>query len=86
LVMSIDSRLAVVETHIDQIQKEGLRRETAQLEILKQIERLQTTVDDLNSTIVKYKGFIGGIVFVVGALGAFAAKFGTLIWQKVYGY
>lgn len=83
--MSIDGRLSVVETRIEQIMEEGQCRKLAQKEMLDKLITLQETVNDLNSTIVKYKGFIGGIIFVVGAVTAFLSKFGTLIWQKFHG-
>lgn len=84
-MMSIDSRLAVVETRIEQIVEEGKRRELAQMDMLDKLSTLQDTIDDLNHTISKYKGFVGGIIFVVGAVGAFLSKFGTLLWQKFHG-
>lgn len=83
--MSIDSRLAVVETRIEQIMEVGQRREIAQRDMLDMLASLEEKVDDLNSTISRYKGFVGGVLFVVGAMATFISNFGTLLWNKLHG-
>lgn len=83
--MSIDSRLAVVETRIEQIMEVGQRREIAQRDMLDMLASLEEKVDDLNSTISRYKGFVGGVLFVVGAMATFISSFGTLLWNKLHG-
>ena len=84
-MMKIDERLAIVETRVEQLIEESIKREAAQQGIVARLALLQKSIDDFSRTITHYRGFIGGILFAVGAVGAFIAKFGDMLWEKFHG-
>lgn len=77
----LNERLAIVETQIHQILEEGERREALQSAVLTKIEQVQTQLTNLNNDISRYKGFVGGIAFILSCMGVFLTKYATLIWQ-----
>ncbi len=83
--MNIGERLVAVETRIGQVVIDGERREDAQREMLDTLKELKESVDDINNTISKYKGFVGGILFVASSVGIFLSKFGIVVWQAIVG-
>lgn len=78
---TLNERLAIVETRIEQIAEDGERREETQRLMLESLEKLKDSIEQINNTVSKYKGFIGGIAFVLSCIGVFFSKFGLAIWQ-----
>lgn len=60
----IITRLTVIETQVKQIERESLAR--LNLDRARD-EKLDKVLEELG----RYKGFIGGVLFIVGALWAF---------------
>lgn len=80
---TINERLAILETRMEQVLKDGKAREDAQNHLLEEITSLQELITKHNATMEKYKGFIGGILFVVSCIYTFIAKFGESIWHSL---
>lgn len=76
---TINERLAVVETEMTGMKEDAAERKEIQEEMLDQLKQL-------NYTINRYQGFIGGVVFVVMALGTFLYKFWEPIWNLLSGH
>lgn len=81
--MNITERLAVVETEIKNMAAEAQRREEVQKEMLESLKSLNDSVGEITSTINKYKGFVGGVLFILSALGVFISKFGTTLYSLI---
>lgn len=69
-----EERLAVVETHIEQIREDGKSRQHTQEDILVKIEAVQESIEELEKQLLQYKGFLGGIIFVFSCVGVFLMK------------
>lgn len=79
----INERLAVLETQVEQIIDEGHKRESTQDAILTELRELRSKLDLIDKEILKYKGFLGGIVFVFSCLGVFLAKWAMPLFNLV---
>lgn len=55
--ISVHERLAVQEEQIDHLESK--------------VQELSNKVDEVLSSLTRYKGFIGGIIFVMTCIGAF---------------
>lgn len=73
---TINERLAVVEIQVEHLGD-------AQEEVLRKLCEMQATLNEYSSTITKYKGFVGGILFIVSCISAFLVKFGQHIWHVI---
>jgi len=71
-MLNINERLAIVETQIETMAEHAEQRAEKQDEILELLSSIQ-------EEITRYKGFLGGIVFVLSCMGAFLYKFGAPI-------
>lgn len=76
MTTSINERLAVVEVQVEQLIEDGGRREEKQDTILEELKALR---EELN----RYKGFLGGIAFVLSCLGVFFYKFAMPLYNMV---
>lgn len=83
--MNLNERLVAVETKIEQIIIDRERNEQAQEKMLDTLNDLKDAIDSINSTISRYKGFVGGVFFVLSAIGVFLSKSGWWIWQMLSG-
>ena len=80
---TINERLAVLEVQIEHIAKQAAAREATQATILSKLDLMQETLVNYEKELTKYRGFLGGIVFIISCLGAFFAKFGMILWTAV---
>lgn len=80
-MISLNERLAVLEEKVARVLDDGKAREQAQLDLLDKITTLEAAITKHNTTMEKYKGFIGGVMFVASCISAFVMKFGNSIWQ-----
>lgn len=80
---SVEVEVAVVKRDVEQLMQDGLRREEKQEEILQLITALDNKFDALKAEQDKYKGFLGGVLWVLVAMGATILKFGVPIYQWV---
>lgn len=44
---------------------------------------MKETVDELHDEFTKYKGFVGGIIFICSGIGVFFSVFGTWALKKM---
>lgn len=75
--------MAIVETKLEQMEEDALRREETQTRMLEKLETLQDSLNSVNNTLTKYHGFIGGIMFVASSIGIFLLKFWSPFWNLV---
>ena len=80
---NINERLAVVETQIEQILEEGKKREYTQEEILNELRTTRATISALEGELLRYKGFLGGVTFVLSCIGVFLYKFAMPLYNLV---
>ena len=80
---NINERLAVVETQIEQILEEGKKREYTQEEILNELRTTRATISALEGELLRYKGFLGGVTFVLSCNGGFLYKFAMPLYNLV---
>lgn len=87
--MTINERLAVLEEKAERSEEDALRREQYQHQsqqlLLTKIEDLTEKLEEVTSTLTKYKGFVGGIVFLASSLGIFLYKFFVPIYNLFSG-
>jgi len=79
--MTIPERLATVEANIDHILQEMETAASMRQDMIERLETMTSTLATLEKEISRYKGFIGGVTFVVSCLGMFFYKFGIQIYD-----
>ena len=80
---TVGERVAVVERDVEQLLEDGLRREEKQEEILASVKVLAGKLDAIKAEQDRYKGFLGGVLWVLVAMGAIVAKLGLPIYTWV---
>lgn len=80
---NVGERVAVVETHVEQLLEDGLRREEKQDEILTEVKKLLEAHNKREIEMNRYKGFLGGVVWILTAMGFVLWKFGEPFWTWV---
>ena len=73
--LTINERLAIVETEVEQLIIATNKREVGQERILTELLDAKKVMQTVQGEIDKYKGFLGGIVFVMSCLSVFLYKF-----------
>ena len=76
-------RIAALEVHVEQLLEDGLRREEKQDEILTEIRKLRELHDAQKSELDRYKGFFGGAIWCLTAMGFVVMKFAAPIYAWV---
>lgn len=70
-------------------QQEGERVHQALFDRLddqqEQLDTICKDVSEIKGTIRQYRGFIGGVIFTVSALGAAIGAVATAFWKKIAG-
>lgn len=77
--MNISERLAVMESRVEDIADAAQRREEKQDEILEAINAIQ-------SELARYKGFIGGVFFILSGMGMVLLKMALPVWGWIKGH
>lgn len=72
-----------LEVHTAQLIEDGLRREEKQEEILASVKVLDDKLDAIKAEQDRYKGFLGGVIWVLVAMSATVLKFGVPLYQWV---
>lgn len=80
---NVDIEMAVVKRDVAQLMADGLRREEKQEEILASVKSLDEKLDAMKAEQDRYKGFLGGVLWVLVAMSATILKFGVPIYQWV---
>lgn len=80
----LSERIAVMETELSHIMEQNRKREEVQVQTAKSIESLDAKMDGILRMMERYKGFIGGIMFVGSAIFAFL-KMGIPWLMKLKG-
>lgn len=81
--MSINERLAVVETQIEHMVEAGDRREEKQDEILAELKAAREAAELVQRELNRYKGFLGGATFILSCVGVFLYRFGAPLYKLV---
>lgn len=68
---TINERMAVMEIELQHILKQNAARETAHAETSEKIDDVNKKMDTLLLQLEKYKGFLGGCLFVLSSLWVF---------------
>lgn len=90
--LDIGERLAVVEVKVEQDLEDGLRREEKQDDLRETIEKLAAElrtfktemtneIQVFKNEMARYRGFVGGAVFVVTGIGLLFANFFGPVWS-----
>lgn len=61
--------------------EDGLRREEGITAIRQEVSEMKEAVHDFKAEITKYRGFMGGAVFVITGMGVILMKFIGPIWD-----
>lgn len=77
----IGERVRAVEVHVEQLLEDGLRREEKQEEILVEVKKLSDTVGAIQDELNKYKGFLGGIIWLATAMGVAIYKLAGPLYE-----
>lgn len=83
--MSIDTRLALLEQAVQDVREEATFREAAQKEMNDKLDLLLTQYAEHREEMARYKGFLGGVVFLITSIGAFLKFFPTEWLMKLLG-
>ncbi len=76
MTMNINERLAVVEVQVEQLIEDSKRREEKQDTILEELKAMREELS-------RYKGFLGGIAFILSCLGVFFYKFAMPLYNVI---
>jgi hypothetical protein len=80
---SVGERVAVVETHVEQLLEDGLRREDTQRETLEEVKALREALTAIKDEMNRYKGFLGGAAWVITAMGVAVWKFAGPVYAWI---
>ena len=83
--MTINERLAVLEVKVEQQSEDAVERKAVQEETRDEIAALKESINTLNNTLTRYHGFVGGVLFIISALGIFFYKFLSPILEMFSG-
>lgn len=78
-------RIASLEAKADEAQRQ---RETMLAKLERQDDDLRAIRDDvarISATLERYQGFLGGVMFVLTAVGAAFGAILTLFWNRLTG-
>lgn len=75
--------IAVLETKVDQLMEDGLRREEHITAMRAEVGEMKDAVNEFKAEITKYRGFMGGAVFVITGMGVIVMKFIGPIWDWI---
>lgn len=79
--MTIDARVAIVETKLDKMDSDLKEHETKDEERMSEINK---KLEDLSSQLVRSKSFIGGIVFIISCLWAVVVLFKDNLFGNLF--
>lgn len=79
----IGERVIVLENEVRHLKELILRAQDNQVTILSKLEIINKKMDDVNTDIVKYKGFIGGITLVLTGVGLILVFFKSWVLAKL---
>lgn len=74
--MNINERLAIVETQVERLVEDASTLDSKQDVILSELKEIREEMS-------RYKGFLGGIAFVLSCLGVFFYKFAMPVYNMV---
>lgn len=83
--MTINERLAVLEVKVEQQAEDAVERKVVQQETRDEISALKESINELNNTLTKYHGFVGGVLFITSAVGIFFYRFLAPLWDMLSG-
>lgn len=83
--MTINERLAVLEVKVEQQADDAIERKAVQQQTRDELAALKESITELNHTLTKYHGFVGGVLFIASAIGIFFYRFLAPIWDMLSG-
>lgn len=80
---TINERLAVLETKLSNIEEDQEHYGHMQTAMMTKLDTLTTSITKYELAVTRYKGFLGGVVFILSCLSVFIAKFGAMVWATI---
>ena len=79
----IGERIVAIEFQVAQAKDLAQQAVERQDTVLEKLDGLARKMDEINSDIIRYKGFIGGVALVLTGIGIVATFFKTWIFTKL---